>query len=148
MGKSLLYVVIILFSSLILAVGWVDLSLGSKRIELGPLGLPVSYSCPEELASVHGADLSQMDASIKAVQNVKKHVQSVDIIVIENKSKQAGFLVAVVMNSGNRVQTRMRDAAWNRLDTAMAKTIHRCVDEFMTYDRTREDHISNVMLTI
>lgn len=148
MGKTAFYLAVILFSSLILAVGWVDLSLGSYRVELGPLGLPVQYSCPDSLIREHGLGFEQMTMTKTSILEVKKHVQSVELEVGENEGQRAEYMVSVTMNSGNRVECRMPSLDWNRVDAAMARTIRRCVTEFMAYARAQGEPLRGLVLTI
>lgn len=147
MKNPVLYFVIILFSSLILAIGWVDLSLGSKRVMLGPLGVPVQYSCPERVAGVRGVALEHLESVQNAILEVKKHVQSIEISVDEARGDGAEFVVSVLMNSGNRVESHRKKTDWSRLDTTLAGTIERCVKEFMRL-KSKRGEVTGITLTI
>ncbi|MBU1611477.1 MAG: hypothetical protein KKC99_06490 [Proteobacteria bacterium] len=148
MKKTVVYVAVIMISSMVLALGWVDLSLGSKRVEMGPLGVPVQYSCPERVASSRGVALENMEAVKSAILAVKKHVQSVEISVDENADHTARYVISVRMNSGSRVESRSSGTAWEHLESNLARTIDRCVAEFMSYNSKHANGLKKVTLTI
>ncbi len=82
MKNIFIYIATIVFVSLILAVGWVDLGRGSKRIEFAPSNIP--SSCPERVAGARGVVLQRMDAMLGTAWQVKKYVQSVEVYIAEN----------------------------------------------------------------